>query len=237
MPADADVAVPAALIGEPARAAMLLALLDGRSLPATELARAARVSPSTASEHLAQLTAGGLTTFTRSGRHRYYTLSGERVARVLEALQVLAPGQPVRSLRQARTGSALAFARSCYDHLAGQLAVQLAHTLTRRAVLAPLIAGERGMLLDAAHPLLAELGLTVPVPGAGSRPMVRGCLDWTERQPHLAGHLGAAVLTALTGRGWLQPAPTSRALHLSDDGRRGLAQILELDPAALRPHC
>ena len=118
MLADADVSVPAALIGEPARAAMLVALLDGRSLPAGELARVARVNPSTASEHLSQLTAGGLTTVIRSGRHRYYTLSSDEVVRALEALQGLAPARPVRSLRDARTGSALTFARHCYDHLA-----------------------------------------------------------------------------------------------------------------------
>jgi len=100
-------------------------------------------------------------------------------------------------------------------------------------VLAWLIPGEKGTLLDAAHPLLAQLGLDVPVRNPTRRPMVRGCLDWSERQPHLAGHLGADVLNALITRGWLTPAPTSRALHISDDGRLGLTQILGLDPAAL----
>lgn len=136
--ADSEVSVPAALIGEPARAAMLVALLDGRSRPAGELARTAGVSAGTASEHLSRLTAGGLTTVTRSGRHRYYRLSGHEVARALEALQALAPPRPVRSLRDARTGSALVLARSCYDHLAGELAIHIADGLTRRAVLARL---------------------------------------------------------------------------------------------------
>ncbi len=231
--ADSEVSVPAALIGEPARAAMLVALLDGRSRPAGELARTAGVSAGTASEHLSRLTAGGLTTVTRSGRHRYYRLSGHEVARALEALQALAPPRPVRSLRDARTGSALVLARSCYDHLAGELAIHIADGLTRRAVLARLIPGEKGTLLDAAHPLLAQLGLDVPVRNPTRRPMVRGCLDWSERQPHLAGHLGADVLNALITRGWLKPARTSRALHISDDGRLGLTQILGLDPAAL----
>lgn len=233
--ADADVSVPGALIGEPARATMLVALLDGRSLPAGELARAARISPGTASEHLSRLTAGGLTTVTRSGRHRYYRLSSAEVARALEALQVIAPVRPVRSLRDARTGSALTFARSCYDHLAGQLAIHVADVLTRQAALSPLVAAEKGTLLDAAHPLLEELGLDVPVRSVSRRPMVRGCPDWTERQPHLAGQLGAAVLRALVRRGWLKPASTSRALHLSEDGRHGLAQILGLDARALQP--
>lgn len=111
---DVDVSVPAALIGNPARAAMLVALLDGRSLSAGELARAAGVSPGTASEHLSRLTAGGLTTVASSGRQRHYTLSSDQVAPALEALQALAPSRPARSLRDARIGSALRFARSCY---------------------------------------------------------------------------------------------------------------------------
>jgi DNA-binding transcriptional ArsR family regulator len=232
--ADVDVSIPAALIGKPARAAMLVALVDGRSLSAGELARAARVSPGTASEHLSRLTAGGLTTVTRSGRQRYYTLKGDQVAQALEALQALAPASPARSLRDARIGSALSFARSCYDHLAGQLAVRLADALIQQAAIAPLIAGQKGTLLDTSHPLLVDLGLDVPV-RTGGRPMVRGCLDWSERQPHLAGHLGSAVLGALTTRGWLAPASTNRALHLTEDGRHGIAQLLAIDPTALRP--
>jgi len=150
--ADADVSVPAALIAEPARAAMLVALLDGRCLPAGELARAAGVSASTASEHLARLTAGGLTTVTSSGRHRYYTLRNNGVAQTLESLQTIAPPRPVRSLRDAGTGAALAFARSCYDHLAGQLALHLANALTAQGALAPLVAAQKGVLLNAEHP-------------------------------------------------------------------------------------
>jgi DNA-binding transcriptional ArsR family regulator len=232
--ADVDLSVPAALIGKPARAAMLVALLDGRSLSAGELARAAGVSPSTGSEHLSRLTAGGLTTVTRSGRQRYYTLNGDQVAQALEALQALAPPNPPRSLRDARIGSTLSFARSCYDHLAGQLAVRLADALTQQEAIAPLIAGQKGTLLDASHPLLGDLGLDVPI-RTSRRPMVRGCLDWSERQPHLAGHLGSALLATLTARGWLRPTATNRSLHLTEDGRRGLAQLLAIDPTALRP--
>jgi len=234
-PADVDVSVPAALIAQPARAAMLVALLDGRCLPAGELARAAGISPSTASEHLARLTAGGLTTVTSSGRNRYYTLRNDEVAQTLESLQTIAPTRPVRSLRDARTGSALAFARSCYDHLAGQLALHLANALTAQGALAPLVAAQEGVLLNGGHQLLVQLGVHVPGrTGMSRRPVVRGCLDWTERQPHLAGHLGAAVLTALTSREWLQPTANSRALRLTDHGRRNLGQLLSIDSATLR---
>ncbi len=214
---------------------MLVALLDGRSLPAGELARAAAVNPSTASEHLSRLDDGGLTTVIRSGRHRYYTLRSDEVAHALEALQALAPARPARSLRDARTGSALTFARHCYDHLAGHLAMQLTSALTRTGALAPLAAAEKGTLLDPGHPLLAQLGLDIPIRNPSRRPMVRGCLDWTERQPHLAGHLGAIILIELTSRGWLQPAPASRALHLTPDGRHRLAQMLDIDQATLHP--
>lgn len=233
MPTDPDVSVPAALIGNPARGAMLVALLNGKPLSAGELARTAGVSPGTASEHLSRLVAGGLIAVARSGRQRNFTLNGNQVARAVEALQALAPARAVRSLRDARIGSALGFARSCYDHLAGRLAVQLADVLILRQAIAPLVAGQKGMLLDASHPLLAQLGLEVPVHNAGRRPMVRGCLDWSERQPHLAGHLGASLLAAMTARNWLATSSTSRALRLTDNGRRQLAKLLAVEPAAL----
>jgi len=152
----------------------------------------------------------------------------------LEGLQTIAPPQTIRSLRDARTGTALAFARSCYDHVAGQLALHLANALTTQGAIAPLVPAQKGTLLHAEHPLLAALGVEVPARnGTSRRPMVRGCLDWTERQPHLAGKLGAAVLTALTSRAWLQPT-SSRALHLTDDGRRNLGHLLNIDMTALR---
>lgn len=232
MPGDADVSIPAALIGDARRAAMLLALLDGRSLPASELARIAGISPATASEHLAKLTDGGLTTVTRSGRHRYFTLSGDRAARALEALQALAPPQPVHSLREQRAGATMSFARSCYDHLAGRLGVALTDVLIDRQVIAPLEAGAIGILLQPGHPVLAELG--VAAPEGSRRPIVRGCLDWTERRPHLAGHLGALVLDALKQRAWVRPAPSNRALLLTDDGRAELSRLLHVEPDELR---
>lgn len=113
--------------------------------------------------------------------------------------------------------------------------MRLADTLIQHAALAPLVAGQQGALLDAAHPLIAQLGLDVPVHHGGRRPMVRGCLDWSERQPHLAGHLGSSVLATMTARDWLATTPNSRALRLTENGRHHLAQLLTVDPAALRP--
>jgi DNA-binding transcriptional ArsR family regulator len=222
VPAESDLAVPAALMGEPARATMLLALMDGRSRPAGELARLAGVRPSTASGHLQRLADGGLIQVTVSGRNRYYSLAGAEVARAVEALQALAPPLPVRSLRAARTGTALAFARTCYDHLAGELAVALAEALVDRAVIAPLLAGAVGELRQPEHELLSVLGVTGAESQNGRRPAVRGCLDWTQRVPHLAGALGGQVRSGMTEQGWIRPMSSSRAVRLSDEGRRAL---------------
>lgn len=215
--------MPAALIGEPARATMLLALMDGQSRPAGELARLAGVRASTASGHLQRLTDGGLIEVTVVGRNRYYRLTGVDVARAIEALQALAPPLPVRSLRAARTSTALAFARTCYDHLAGELAVALAGVLVDRGVIAPLESGAVGELLHHQHELLAFLGVDA-VPTLGRRPAVRGCLDWTQRVPHLAGELGAQVLIGLTRQGWIRPMAHSRAVRLTDQGRHALGE-------------
>lgn len=212
-------------MGEPARAAMLLALMDSRSRPAGELARLAGTRPSTAGSHLQRLTEGGLIRVTACGRNRYYSLAGPEVARAVEALQVLAPAQPVTSLRAARTGTALAFARTCYDHLAGELAVELAGTLVNRRVIAPLQAGSVGEVLSPDHALLALLGVGPAASPPGTRrPAVRGCLDWTQRVPHLAGALGAQVLTGMIEQHWIAPISGSRAVKLTDKGRRALSK-------------
>lgn len=210
-------------MGEPARAAMLIALMDSRSRSAGELARLAGIRPSTASGHLHRLTAGGLLRVSATGRNRYYRLAGPEVARAVEALQALAPAQPVTSLRAARTGKALAFARTCYDHLAGELAVELANTLVHRGAIGALEAGAVGNLLRPDHELLAWLGAGRAEP-ATRRPAVRGCLDWTQRVPHLAGALGAQVLFGMTEQGWIALTASSRAVTLTDEGRRALTE-------------
>lgn len=222
VPTESDLAVPAALMGESTRAAMLLALMDGRARPAGELARLAGVRPSTASGHLQRLTDGGLIAVTVTGRNRYYSLASAEVARAVEALQALAPPLPVRSLRAARTGPALAFARTCYDHLAGELAVALTGALVDRGVIAPLQSGAVGKIRQPEHELLRFLGVASAAPSSGRRPAVRGCLDWTQRVPHLAGGLGAQVLSGITEQGWIQPMTSSRAVRLTDEGRRAL---------------
>jgi DNA-binding transcriptional ArsR family regulator len=218
----ADVAGVARLIGEPARAAMLDALLSGRALAAGELSRVGGVSPATASEHLARLREGGLVEVVAAGRHRYYRLAGPDVAYALEALALVSPRLPVRSLRQSRAAAALGVARTCYDHLAGQVGVALHDALVARGALALGAGGYR--LTGDGDALLAAVGVDVAAAGARRRAFARPCLDFTERRPHLAGALGAALCARLLGDGWLvRPAPDQRGLRVTGRGRERLA--------------
>lgn len=230
----ADVAGVARLIGEPARAAMLDALLSGRALAAGELGRVGGVSPATASEHLARLRDGGLVEVVVAGRHRYYRLAGPDVAHALEALALVSPRKPVRSLRQSRAAAALAVARTCYDHLAGQIGVALHDALLDHAAL---VAGGDGYLLtDSGAALLARLGVDVAGAAAARRAFARPCLDYTERRPHLAGALGAAVCARLLADGWLvRPAADQRGLRVTQRGRQALAAHFGVRLAAPEP--
>ncbi len=216
----------ARLIGEPARAAMLDALLSGRALPAGELAKAAGVRPATASEHLRRLRAGGLVEVVRTGRHRYYGLAAPEVAEALEALSLLGgTARPVRSLREARAAQAFTVARTCYDHLAGQVGVAVHDALVARSALAA--GGDGYLLTGAGEELLGRLGVPVEDARRTRRRFARPCIDLTERRPHLAGALGAAVCTRTLELGWLVRRPADgRALRLTDAGRDGLAGAL-----------
>jgi DNA-binding transcriptional ArsR family regulator len=221
MDGDADIASVAALIGDPGRARVLRALGDGRALPAAVLAFEAGVAASTASEHLARLVAGGLLRVEARGRHRYYRLAGPRVAAALEALSLLAPPEPVRSLQAGSRAAAVRYARSCYDHLAGRLGVALMDALLREGALT---GHEEGYeLTERGRRLVADLGVPLP---AGRRPLVRRCVDWSEQRPHLAGALGAAVLARLLELGWVERAPRGRALLVTERGARELTRRL-----------
>lgn len=225
-----DLAQTAALIGDETRACMLLALLDGRPRSAGDLARQAGVSPATGSQHLARLLDAGLLAVAPDGRHRFYSLAGHHVAEALETLARISPHSPVRSLRQASTGESLRYARSCYDHLAGGLGVLVAEALIRKDVIAPLSPGRPGALLDPEHPLLADLGLTLPVATPPTRrPLVRGCLDWSERRPHVAGYLGASILESLATHAWVKRRRNDRGLTITPAGAEHFAAVLDLD--------
>jgi DNA-binding transcriptional ArsR family regulator len=226
---DADIATIAAVIGHPARGRMLTAMLGGRALPASELAEVAGVSASTASAHLARLTGSGLVAVERHGRHRYHRLADARVAELIETMSLLAPAEEVRSLRAANRSTAERAARSCYDHLAGAIGVAVADRLCELGAL-----DREGLALRDEAPF-AALGVDLDALGHGRRPLTRSCLDWSERRPHLAGELGAALLSALLDRGWLARRSLGRAVAVTPRGLAGLRGALGVDVEAIAP--
>ncbi len=220
---DADLAAVGALLAEPARARVLLALGDGRTLAASVLAAEAGVAASTASHHLARLVDAGLVTVVDRGRHRYFALAGPQVGELIEAVARVAPAQPITSLRQGTRAHAVRYARRCYDHLAGRLGVAVTDALRREAVLAA--GGESGYTLtEHGAAMLSELGVHAE-PGE----VVRRCLDWTEQRDHIAGPLGRALLARLLELGWLARDPATRAVRLTDAGRTHLPQTLGVE--------
>ncbi len=226
MVVDVDIATPAALLGDPTRAAFMLALSEGQSLPPSELARRAGVTASTASIQLAKLVDGGLLSVERHGRHRYYSLSDPAIAAAIESLALIAPQRPARLLKQARIGSELQAARTCYDHLAGALGVAILEALLAKRLLneelEPTKLGARR---------LARLGVDVAEVAHGRRAFARRCLDWSERRHHLAGALGAALASRFFELGWVERTKASRAIRVTTKGRRGLADELGLELA------
>lgn len=214
----------ASLVGEPTRAAILLALLDGRALPAGELAKRAQLSAAATSLHLAKLTHGGLLVVRREGRHRYYSLASQEVANALESLGVIATAAP--SPRPASPAkAALRAARTCYDHLAGVLAVSLAKKLEGERILRK--DGERAYAVTTtgAAWLKQTLEIDVSALAEGRRVLARRCLDWTERTPHVAGALGAAILDRFLERRWASRVRGSRSLLVTARGQRALDDL------------
>jgi DNA-binding transcriptional ArsR family regulator len=220
---DADIAPIAALMAERPRAAMLTALLDGRALAAGELARAAGVTPQTASAHLSRLRAGGLIAMVKQGRHRYYRLQGSDVAQVIEALGRISPPIEVRGLRQSRQAAALREARTCYDHLAGRAGTALFAALLDGGLIEPAGSGHESYEVTAkGEERLHDLGIDVAGLRRTRRRFAAQCLDWTERRPHLNGALGAALTDRMIELGWFARGNIRRALVLTDQGFTGL---------------
>ena len=216
----AELARLAALVGEPARARMLTALVGGIALTATELAATADVAPSTASEHLARLVDGGLLGIERQGRHRYFRIAGAEVAELLENLGSVAA---VRHPRVGPSDPALRTARVCYDHLAGARGVWLLDRLRELGHLE----GPDGIAVSARGELfLARFGIDLEALVRSRRVFSRLCLDWSERRHHLGGALGAALLERILARGWAQREPDSRALAVTPAGERSLERLL-----------
>jgi DNA-binding transcriptional ArsR family regulator len=232
MEPDSGLAAIGRLIGDPNRARVLEVLMGGMPQSGSALAEAAGMSRSLASAHLKKLTAGGLVRAERHGRQQLYSLAGAQVAEALETLQLLAPATPVRSLSGSARMRNLRWARTCYDHLAGITGVAVTEALTAADAI-----GERdgAWVLGSAGPrVFGELGIDVDSVPHRTRPLLRPCLDWTERRHHLAGGLGVAIATELTRRGWVRRQDGGRIVTVTPAGHAGLQDWLGVDLGRVR---
>lgn len=230
----ASLAGTAALIGDPARAAMLVTLMDGRALTAGELGQAAGVAPSTASGHLARLLEGGLVALARQGRHRYYRIADASVASLLETMmsvsgELSAAASGCRPVRTGPRDPALRQARLCYDHLAGEVAVAIAASMVAQGQVE--LDGDGGFVTTEGRRFLASLGVELPSVGSsrGRRPtFCRPCLDWSERRPHLAGLVGRALYATFVQKDWLRQPTSGRVVAISPLGMAQIKQHFQL---------
>ena len=226
MKGDVDVAAAAALLAEPARTALVQAVIEDGPLPASELAVRAGIAPSTASQHLARLVGGGFLATSKNGRHRYYRLGDPAVADALEALAIVAPQPEPRSLREATRGELLREARTCYDHLAGRLGVAVARALEAGGVVKR---QNGGYALGPRVRRLEAFGVDLESLGRQRRPAVRGCLDWSERELHVAGGLGAALTARLFELGWIERREANRSVAVTNQGHTLFRERLGVD--------
>jgi len=220
-----DISMVASLVGDPARANMLTALMSGRALTASELAQEAGITPQTASSHLAKLEAGGLIEPEKQGRHRYYRLTGADVAQVLEGLAGLAARAGHMRVRTGPKDPALRRARICYDHLAGDLGVQMLDSLRRQRLVRQT---KEAIELTGGRRFFAEsLQIDADSLAHPRRPMCKACLDWSERRHHLAGTLGAAIMTRFTELNWAarDATPGSRVVNFTRNGEKRFAAL------------
>ena len=226
MKAGPDIAMVASLVGDPARSNMLTALMTGRALTASELAHQAGVTPQTASSHLSKLEAGGLVEQEKQGRHRYYRLSDPDVAAVLEALEGLAARAGHMRVRTGPKDPALRHARVCYDHLAGDLGVQMLDSMKRQRWLRQR-KQDIELTTEGERFLTDTLQISADALAHPRRPLCRACLDWSERRHHLAGTLGAAILTRFTELKWAtrDVAPGSRVVNFTRNGEKRFAAL------------
>jgi DNA-binding transcriptional ArsR family regulator/ribosomal protein S19E (S16A) len=218
-----NIAALAALLADPARAQMLLALMDGRALTLSELAQAAGLGKAGASAQASRLVEAGLLAARRQGRHKYLSLAGPQVARLIESLMAaaaeLAPApRPQTALQTGPRDPALRQARLCYTHLAGAMGVQIYRSLSARGFLRH--APDGLMLTGSGHEFALNFGLSPQDLAPARTPLCRDCLDWSERQSHLGGRLGRLILTRIEAQGWLRRQPGNRALLVTPQGRR-----------------
>lgn len=226
-------AAVAALVGDPARANILCALLDGRGYAAGELAYAAHVSPQTASGHLAKLAQAKLITSTPAGRHRYFHLAGPHVAAMLESIMAVVATAPPRC-KPPRIPDDMRAARMCYDHLAGRLGVALADTLQARGFVE--FSSDGGIVTNTGDMFFSELGIDIAAARNGRRAFCRPCIDWSERKPHLAGAVGAALARHLFDLDWIARVRDKRVVTITPKGRLQLARVFGVEPDHTHDH-
>lgn len=219
-----DIALIGSLIGDPARANMLTALMGGQALTPTELAAQAGITLQTASSHLAKLEAGGLLTQRKQGRHRYYALSEDEVGLMLESLMGFAAGRGLTRSRPGPKDPALRKARVCYNHLAGDYGVRMLDSLIAARQIE--MTGDDDLALtDAGRVRIESLGIDYAALRKSRRPICRTCLDWSERRSHLAGSLGEALLTLFIDKGWAKREQSSRAVRFTAPGEKSFLEL------------
>ncbi|HKC62179.1 MAG TPA: winged helix-turn-helix domain-containing protein [Pyrinomonadaceae bacterium] len=227
MIAEPDISEIAALMGEPSRAAMLVALIGKDALPATELAHKAQVSSQTASSHLSKLVEGKLLAVERHGRHRYYRLASDEVGRFIETLASLAPPPRVSLLSEVdEEAKAIRYARTCYDHLAGKVAVEIARAMVSGGWLTR--AGRNFEVTTVGERGLRSLGISTEEIGQARRAFALQCLDWSERQHHIAGALGAVLMDRMLTLKWVARTKGTRCVRVTLEGRKALHRLLKL---------
>jgi DNA-binding transcriptional ArsR family regulator len=228
-----DISSVAALISEPSRGRILITLLDGRSLPATELAQRAGITCQTASSHLAKLTEGGLLQVIAQGRHRYYRIANARVAELLESMARFAPR---KETCRPEPKSLIEIARTCYNHLAGSLGVRMTEAIVAQGLLREV--GRDYQLTKKGAQWFFDFGIDIEDLRKSGRVFARQCLDWSERRNHLAGVLGSAMARNLFELGWIERVRESRAVRITDFGGRELKRLLGVrcDASAFEGH-
>lgn len=226
MTADVRISEIAALVGDPARANILAALMGGRALTATELAHAAGVSPQTTSGHLGKLADGRLIACVKQGRHRYYRLGSHRVAEMLEGIMAVVADAPPRYRPPSKLDDAMRVARTCYDHFAGKLGVGITDALCAHGHVA--LTDEAGEVTDSGVTFLEKFGVDLEAARQRRRIFCRPCLDWTERRPHLGGSVGALLAQRCFDLGWIERMREGRALIITKRGRLGLNETFGL---------
>jgi len=222
-----NIAEIASLLGETSRATMLASMMDGRFHTASELAYMAAIKPQTASFHLAKLVDGKLIKVEKQGRHRYFQLAGEDIAQLLESFLAMSPPPEVRSLKQSSQMKILQDARTCYDHLAGKLGVQLTESLLNKGYLE--LDQKQFVITAEGAQFFTDFGLDLDELTRKRRSFSHACLDWSERRYHLGGALGHGLLTQLLNLEWITRVPSIRAIKITEKGRAGFKEVFNLD--------